>query len=178
MNYYDEKIYIAAVDKNDKVLKPIERWEAHKAGVLHRAFTVCLYFEGKILLQHRKHPVFDDVFDLTCSSHPVFYRDHIQDTKNAVYETLVREWDVSKKDLISEIVHKGYIYYKVKDPKSIYIEHEICHLYTAHINRLPFPNSEYAYGYTVMKKEMFSKKASTMYRYLAPWVIKLLSILD
>ena len=99
MDYYKEKIYLAAVDKSDTVLEGVERWEAHEKGILHRCFTVCLFFKDKIVMQHRKHPVFDGVFDLTCSSHPVFKNGKIQRNEEAVFETLEREWSVAKGDL-------------------------------------------------------------------------------
>ena len=71
MDYYKQKQYLAEVDKNDKVLGEIEKWECHKKGVLHRGYTCILIYKGSYIFQHRKHPVFSGVFDLSFSSHPL-----------------------------------------------------------------------------------------------------------
>ena len=71
-NYYQKQLFILEVDKNDNPIKKIERWQAHKEGVLHRGFTTILKYKNSFILQIRKHPVFDGFFDLSFSSHPVF----------------------------------------------------------------------------------------------------------
>ena len=60
---------IATCDKNGNITGEIEKWEAHKKGILHRAYTVAIMHKGKLLLQHRKHPAFGGVLDATISSH-------------------------------------------------------------------------------------------------------------
>lgn len=177
MDYYEKKQLLAVVDKNDTVLKKIDKWEAHEKGVLHRGFTVCLFYQDKIILQHRKHPVFDGVYDLTCSSHPYFKDGVLQTTTDAVIETLKREWDIVPSDLSSPLRHKGQIYYQAKDPKSIYQEHEICHLYCADIDKLPSPNFDFSYGFSLMTKDQIMDKKTPIRGIFAPWIQPLLTIL-
>src|SRR5690606_8547615 len=107
MNYFNQKQYIAQVDRNDNIIGKIEKWEAHTKGVLHRAFTVAIFFEDKVLVQHRKHPVFDKVFDVTVSSHQIYENDTLQDDKIALMNTLQREWNISKDNLLKEPKLKG-----------------------------------------------------------------------
>ncbi len=169
MNYYSNKLYLAEVDNNDQIIGKVERWEAHEKGILHRGFTVVLFYDGKIVLQHRKHPAFDGYWDMTFSSHQIYLNnDRLQDNLDAIYETLKREWNVDKNGLINEPMFLGKIYYKAKDPKSIYTEHEIDYIYSAKLKDDPHPNLDYAYGSQLIDKlEIKNLKLKIK---LAPWI--------
>lgn len=177
MDYYKKKQLLALVDENDKITGKLDKWEAHKKGLLHRGFTVCLYYKDQIILQHRKHPVFDGVYDLTFSSHPVYKNDTIQDNLDAVYESLLREWNIKKEDLLYEPIQKGPFYYKAKDPRSDYTEHEMCSLYISEIVTLPSPNLDFAYGFSFVPKDKIIKNELPIITSFAPWVPKLLEVL-
>ena len=82
MDYYKQKQFLAQVDKNDRILGKIEKWEAHKKGVLHRGYTCILIYKGSYIFQHRKHPVFDGVFDLSFSSHPLCHPELARPSKS------------------------------------------------------------------------------------------------
>lgn len=170
MDYYKNLFYIAQVDEKDTITGKVERWEAHEKGILHRAFTVAIFYQGKVVIQHRKHPVFDDVYDVTVSSHQIYVHDKLQDDLEAVYPTLQREFGISQQDLLSPPVYKGNIYYKAPDPKSRYIEHEVCHIYTCEVKNLPQPNLDFAYGSLLASIEELKDKNSSLYSKLAPWV--------
>lgn len=171
MDYYKKVRDLIKVDDNDKAVGRVERWEAHRQGVLHRGFTINIIVGGKIVLQHRKHPVFDGWFDLGCSSHPVFLKDKEQDTHQAVKETLKREWNLDDGSY-SPIQHRGYVIYHSKDKYSEYKEHELCHLYQIQTNTILKPNYHYAYGFSLVSKEELAK-TSPITKILAPWVIEL-----
>lgn len=174
MNYFEQEQYIAQVDTNDNVIGKTEKWEAHKKGILHRAFTVAIFFEDNVLLQHRKHPVFDKVFDVTISSHQIYESDTLQTDEVAVLNTLQREWNIGKDNLLGEPELKGTIYYKAQDLLSEYIEHEMCHIYTCQIKDLALPNLEFAYGYSLEKISDIKNKTNNLNPELAPWVKKTL----
>lgn len=170
MSYYDETQYIAHVDRNDTILDKVERWEAHKNGILHRAITVAVFYNDFAILQHRKHPVFDNVFDLTVSSHQLYTENQLEADTDTIYRTLDRELGLQKGDLTASPTHEGSIYYKARDPHSTYIEHEACHIYTCKTATVPRINLEYAYGYSLQKTEEITNKKSPLYAILAPWV--------
>jgi len=170
MDYYKEKQYIAQVDKNDNVLGKIEKWEAHKKGVLHRAFTMILYYRDKIILQHRKHPVFDGYFDLSFSSHQIFIHDKLEDDLTTIYKTLKREWNLDKSGLIAEPKKMGQIYYKTKDPQSVFYDHEIDYIYEGTLSKLPNPNYNFAYGFSLVEKKLITDNRLPTTKLLAPWV--------
>src|SRR5574340_877974 len=153
MNYYSNRLYLAEVDTSDQITGKVERWLAHEKGILHRGFTVILFYDNRMVLQHRKHPAFDKFWDLTFSSHQIYLNDgRLQDNSDAIYETLKREGNIDKNGLINEPQFLGKIYYKAKDPQSIYTEQEIDYIYSAKLKEKPNPNLEYAYGFKLLDK--------------------------
>jgi len=167
--YYQQQIFIPHVDEEDNFLGPVERWEAHEKGVLHRAFTVAVFYNGQIICQHRKHPVFDDVFDFTASSHPQVIEGKIQPTEEAVINTLQREWNMRQSD-IGNLEKKGFAVYHDKDPNSKYSEHEYCYLYICETGKEPVVNSEIAYGFSLASVESLKNKTHEASSKLSPWV--------
>ncbi len=169
LDYYKEKQFIAKVDRDGNILGEIEKWDAHKKGILHKALTVTLIFNGKFLVQHRKHPAFDKTYDATSSSHQLFINGKLQSTEEAALNCLEREWGLNKKYL-KNLKNLGAIYYKTKDPKSEFTEHEICDVITVEIDSKPEPNLDFAYDALLVSKQELTDKNSRIYRNLAPWI--------
>lgn len=167
--HYERKLILARCDKSGKILGPVERWEAHEKGILHRAFSVVIIYQDKLLVQHRRHPVFDGVFDVTCSSHQIYEKGKLQDTIEATLDCLKREWGLAKNNVF-DLKDNGTIYYKAKDKFSIYTEHEVCNVVTCEVKNLPKPNMEVSYGYSLVSMEELKNKNSRIYQNLAPWV--------
>lgn len=173
--YYQQKIFIPHVDEKDNFLGPVERWEAHEKGILHRAFTVAVFYQGKIICQHRKHPVFDDVFDFTASSHPqIINSTEIQGLEDAILKTLQREWNMEQSH-IKNLMKKGFALYDDKDPKSKYREHEYCYLYVCETEREPVANLEMAYGFSLVSIEDLKNRTHEVSNKLSPWVKEFLN---
>jgi isopentenyl-diphosphate delta-isomerase len=170
MDYLKETQHIAHVTEEDVVVDQIEKWEAHKKGILHRAFTLTISYKDTILLQYRKHPVFDGVFDATISSHPIYEGSSLQEDQEAIKLTMKREWDLETKDLCAPVTYRGKIYYQARDPKSEYIEHEVCHIYSCEISDLKLPNLDMAYGFCLKTKKELQDPFDPLYPLLAPWV--------
>lgn len=168
--YYKQKQIIAKVDREGNIIGKVEKWEAHRKGILHKAFSVGLVYKDYYLIQHRKHPAFDGVFDLTSSSHQLYINGKLETTIEATYKCLEREWYLQKKDIIGKPINEGAVYYKAKDTKSEFIEHEVCEMVFVKIKKIPTPNYEFAYGYSMVKKEDFLNKKGRIYENLAPWV--------
>lgn len=171
MKYYQRKLFLAEVDKNDNSIGKIERWQAHRDGVLHRGFTAILTYQDNIVLQHRKHLAFDGYFDLTFSSHQIYKNKKLQTDLEAIYEALKREWNVDKTGLMEEPKFLGKFYYKAKDSHSIFTEHEIDYIYQAELKNLPNSNPDFAYGF-----ELISKEEINNYK-LAPWVEEIITMI-
>lgn len=173
-NYYQKTFYLAQVDNNDQILGKIERWEAHKKGILHRGLTAILIFNDQIILQKRRHPVFDSYWDISFSSHPIFINGKIQDSKEAVLMTLKREWITKEEIKKNQIIYLDKFYYQAKDEKSGLIEHEIDYLFLINLKSIPEFNSQYAYEITMIEKNSLKNKKVfkdiLKGKKLAPWV--------
>ncbi len=168
--YLKLKQMIATCDRKGNITGEIEKWEAHKKGILHRAFTVAIIYKGNLLVQHRKHVAFDGVLDVTISSHQLMVNGKLEDTIQSTLNTLKREWNISKNDLVKPLKNEGFVYYKAKDKFSEFTEHEVCDLLVAEIKTLKEPNFEFAYGYSLVIKEELMRRNSRLYKNLAPWV--------
>jgi len=168
-NYYQKQLFILKVDRNDNPIKKIERWQTHKEGILHRGFTAILKYQNSLILQHRKHPVFDGFFDLSFSSHPVFINDRLQTFEEAISKTFKREWVSEEKNLDIKFLDKYY--YKEKDEKSGYIEHEINYLYLINLKKEVKNNPLYSYGMKSLTKDELINKFEIIN--FAPWVKKI-----
>ncbi len=158
------------VDKSGETVGKGERWEVHKKGLLHRGFTAVILYKAYVILQFRKHPVFDGVFDLSFSSHPYYKNNKLVDDIASIKESLEREWKAQlKKDL--KIAFLGKVKYCSKDKNGL-IENEIDYFYKLSLNQVPKINPDFAYGLTMIKKDRIKK--GDFYpiprALLAPWI--------
>ena len=165
-----QKQIIAACDKKGDIIGGIERWEAHRKGILHRAFTLTLIYKNFYVLQHRKHACFDGVLDITSSSHQLMSNGKLEDTLESARKCLFREWKINESDILGKFKLKGAIYYKARDAKSVYTEHEICDIVEVRLKKIPTPAYEFAYGSSLVTKGELANKKSRIYSLLAPWV--------
>lgn len=160
------------VNTSDQIVGKIERWEAHKKAVLHRAFTIALIWNNKFVCQQRKHPLFDKVLDLTASSHTFYENDKLKNEHEVVMHTLNREWGIPAYQLNGKPKLKGKVYYKSYDGS--FWEHEVCRLYVAKINVLPNYDPEYAYGMSLLSQDEIYNYHSDEYP-LSPWVTEIIN---
>lgn len=168
--YYKEKQMIARVNRQGKILGEIEKWEAHKKGILHRAISVALLYKEQYVIQHRKHIAFDGMFDITVSSHQLMKDGKMEDTVECTLRALKREFNVDLNGLKKSPTIEGFVYYKAKDKYSEFTEHEIDDVLIAELKSLPNPNYEFAYGYSLVTKDELKRTSSRLYQNLAPWV--------
>lgn len=175
MDYYKEKQFIAEVNEEDEVVGKIEKWEAHKKGILHRGYTAIITFEDQFVLQHRKHPVFDNVLDFSFSSHQLYIKNDLQDGVVAVLDGLQREWGIHAEDIMDDITFVKKVTYKAFDDVSGHYEHEIDYVYSVELNKMPTPVYDYAYGfYTIHKNNIEKIQDPRIYSMLAPWAQKII----
>jgi isopentenyl-diphosphate delta-isomerase len=66
--------HVILVDANDRAVGTMEKMEAHRKGILHRAFSVLLFNDaGQVLLQKRSKGKYHSsgLWTNTCCSHPL-----------------------------------------------------------------------------------------------------------
>lgn len=133
-----EKIIL--VDRKDRKTGTGEKLEVHKAGRLHRAFSIFVFnSKGETLLQKRAKGKYHSggLWTNACCSHP---REG-EELKEAVHRRLKQEmgFDCSLKEIFSFI-------YKVKFGNGLY-EHELDHVFVGRFEGKPVPDPEEAEGW-------------------------------
>ncbi len=148
----DEQV-ILACDANGRFLEYIPKNKGHEGkGQRHLAITVLLFNKkGQVLLQKRKHKVFDNIWDLTGATHPLHLKDHDESFEEATLRCLKREYGIKN----IELKKVGEFSYFAKDGDKC--ENECCALlvgkYDGEINL----NKEVGYEYKWVDKKDFLK---------------------
>lgn len=169
-DYFSQKINLILVDKKDKIKGSIDRWQCHQEGILHRGFTCVIKLEKFYIIQKRKHKVFDNVFDLSFSSHPRMLKNNKpQKIEEAIIENFKREWNFKGKIKKLKLLDKYF--YKEKDEKSGFFENEINYLYLMEIDGKIKNKEEYSYGMDYLDFETLYKKFKKFN--FAPWIKKI-----
>lgn len=130
-----EKIIL--VDRNDREIGTGEKLDVHRAGRLHRAFSIFAFnSKGELLIQKRAKGKYHSggLWTNTCCSHPRA-GERLED---AVHRRLKHEmgFDCPLKEAFSFI-------YKVKFDNGLY-EHELDHVFIGKFEGKPKPNPEEA----------------------------------
>lgn len=161
---------ILAVDDDGKFLEYISKEAGHKGkGKRHLAITVLLYnSQGQVLLQKRKHQIFDNVWDFTGATHPLH---KIEGADESLIEATLRclrvEWGISEVKSLSE---KGVFNYSAQDKE--YSENEYCYLMVGEYEGEVKLDPEVGYEYKWMSKREFLKDVQNNPQNYAPWVIE------
>jgi isopentenyl-diphosphate delta-isomerase len=125
---------VVLVDEQDNELGSMEKMEAHRKGVLHRAFSVLLFnSKGEVLLQKRSSNKYHSagLWTNTCCSHPK----PTESIEVAVRRRLKEEMGI---DIQPEFAYK--FLYKVALENDL-IEHELDHVYIGIFDNEPIINS-------------------------------------
>lgn len=161
---------VILVDENDNFLgKYAPRHEAHIGeGLHHRAF-VCFLFDkhGKILLQKRKHWLWDGLWDLTAVSHPLFIDGREESYQESASRALKQEMGIE-----GVAVEKigGFNYY-AKHEKDNGCENEYCAILRGRYDGPVKPNREDVYEYKWMDLEEFVKDIKKQSQVYTPWAV-------
>jgi len=113
---------VVLVDPDDNVLGLMEKLQAHKKGLLHRAFSVFIFnSHGEILLQQRSDSKYHSPSKWTnaCCSHPRENESYKDAANRRVYEELGIKCPLEK---------KFHFIYKVKVEENLW-EHELDHVF-------------------------------------------------
>lgn len=126
---------VILVDPKDNIIGTMEKMEAHKKGVLHRAFSILLFNdEGKVLLQKRSHNKYHSrgLWTNTCCSHPL----PGEKLEDATRRRLKEEMGI---DLQTTFSHT-FIYKALLDQNLT--EHELDHVFVGTFNGTPSINKK------------------------------------
>ena len=169
----DEQI-ILAVDDNGKFLEYIPKSVGHTGeGKRHLAITVLVYnTQGQVLLQKRKHKVFDNIWDFTASTHPLHTDSGDESLEQAALRALKEEYGIGEVGELREVGEFNY-YAKVQD----LCENEHDHILVGEYNGGISLNSQHGYeAKWVDKKEVLKDMESNPQNYTA-WAKESLKVL-
>lgn len=167
---------ILEVSDGGRFLKYISKEEGHQGkGKKHLAITVILEnSKGQILLQKRKHRIFDNIWDITGATHPLHKSDGTDENlEQATRRCLKKEWGI---DHMGEIRKLGVFNYFA--PYGDFCENEHCAVMFGEYDGQLNLNKEIGYEYKWVAKEDFLKditKNPSKYTKWAQGTVRILS---
>ncbi|HKZ36594.1 MAG TPA: isopentenyl-diphosphate Delta-isomerase [Chryseolinea sp.] len=126
---------VILVDAKDNVIGTMEKLEAHRKGVLHRAFSILIFnSKGEVLLQKRSKNKYHSggLWTNACCSHPMPH----ESMSEATRKRLKHEMGI---DLQPQFAYK-FVYKKHLDKDLI--EHEFDHVFIGKYDGVPSTNLE------------------------------------
>jgi len=131
---------VILVDENDRPIGEMEKLEAHRTGLLHRAFSVFIFNdENELLLQQRAYGKYHSggLWTNTCCSHPVSG----ETTEAAAARRLKEEMGFSTGlEFVTSFIYKAEL-------DNGLFEHEFDHVFTGRYNGNPVPDAEEVAGW-------------------------------
>lgn len=135
-------------------------------GIKHRAFvTLIENKKGEVLLQKRKHVLWDGFWDTTAISHNLHLEDHDETYSEAGNRALHGEMGVPEIDL----KNVGGFPYFVTFGKMC--ENEYCAILTGSYDGEIKPNKDAVYEYIWLDKKEFIKNCMSDEKTYTPWAI-------
>lgn len=158
---------ILAVDDNGNFLGYIPKEEGHLGqGKRHLAIAVLLNnSKGQVLLQKRKHKIFDNIWDITGATHPLQKENGTDESlEEATRRCLKEEWGITDIEGIMDIGAFNYF-----AQFGNYCENEHCCLMIGEYNGDVKLNPEVGYEYKWMDKTEFLEDLKNNPQKYTPW---------
>jgi len=156
------------VNENDQFFGKYEtRKKCHTGkGLHHRAFVVLLANKkGEVLLQKRKHTLWNNYWDITAATHVLHLKDHDETYKEAAQRALLSEMGIS--DVVLKKVG-GFNYYASYGENC---ENEYCAILTGTYNGSVKPDQDAVYQYQWTRKNEFIENCLKEVQTYTPWAI-------
>lgn len=166
---YEEKQIIIACDDSGNLGGYIPKEVGHIGdGQRHLAIAVLLINQnGEVLLQKRKHRVFDDIWDVTGATHPLHRPDGTDETlEEATLRCVKREFGIEPKE-VRNLKSYGAFNYFAKDGN--HCENEYCAMMVGEYDGEVSLNPQEGYGYKWISKEEFIKDIERSPGKYTPW---------
>ena len=142
-------------------------------GKRHLAISVLLYnSKGEVLLQKRKHKVFDDIWDVTGATHPLHKDGKDESLEEATWRCLDREYGIKEKILLKKL---GFFNYFAKYGE--HCENEHCAILVGEYNGSLSLSTEVGYSYKWVSEEEFLKDIKKNPQKYSPWAVEAAKII-
>jgi isopentenyl-diphosphate delta-isomerase len=146
----ESKEFVVLVDREDREVGLMEKMEAHRQGVLHRAFSVFLFNDkGELLLHQRAYTKYHSagLWTNTCCSHPRAG----EKLEDAVNRRLQEEMGIQCN------TERRFSFIYQADLEHDLIEHELDHVFLGFYNAEPQPDSDEVNAWKYMSIEDIRK---------------------
>lgn len=173
-----EEQIILACDDDGNFLEYIPRMVGHTGeGRRHLAITVLIYnSKADLLLQRRKHKVFDNIWDFTASTHPLHTSEGDESLEQATMRALKDEYGISEVENLKDIGEFNY-FSPYHTAQGVFCENEHDHILTGEYNGEIVLNPNVAYeAKWVNKKEALKDIEKNPDKYSA-WTKESLKVL-
>lgn len=174
-NLFEGQI-ILAVDDNGKFRgEYIPKMVGHTGeGKRHLAISVLVYnSKGQVLLQLRRHKIFDHIWDVTGATHPLHKEGSKDETiEDATLRCLKREYGIKE---VKGLRNLGFFNYFEKYGELC--ENEHCAILVGEYNGELKVNPETAYDIRWMDKKEFLEDVEENPKRYTPWAIEAVKIL-
>lgn len=135
-------------------------------GITHLAFTLLiLNNKNEVLLQERKHLLWDHFWDLT-NSHPLHLETHDENIGEAVSRCLWKEWGINFP--VEELFSFRYF----ASHKDNFCESEYCVFLLGKYDGKVYPDDEVAYGYKWMNLTDLKNDVKIHPEFYTPWFLR------
>ncbi len=146
----------------------------------HVGITIAMLDErGRVLLQHRKHRIFDDVWSLSGDTHPRKYGDQrVETLRQAAERCALEDWGVRIRNWTQAV----NVSYSARDPRNPkYCENELLYVLISRIGEPVHTNRQNAYASrwaetAEIARESRSDRGKPIDRKYAPWVHAVFSL--
>ncbi|MDO8573750.1 MAG: NUDIX domain-containing protein [Candidatus Daviesbacteria bacterium] len=157
---------ILAVDDRGEFLEYIPKEVGHTGdGKRHLAIAVLLYnSKGQVLLQKRKHKIFDNIWDITGATHPLRSGNTDETMEEATERCLSEEWGIKQKITLKNL---GFFNYFAK--YNGFCENEHCFLMTGQYDGELSLNPDLGYEYKWVERAEFLKDIAQNPANYTPW---------
>jgi isopentenyl-diphosphate delta-isomerase type 1 len=158
------------VDEANTTLGYAPREECHAGdGLLHRAVAVVLLDrQQRILLQHRRSPLWDGFWDLTAATHPLVSDGREESCLDAAQRCLSSEWNIETQ------LHERFAF-TYFERHGVSSENEYCVVYTGEYDPPVSPNPDCAYGFHWLPFDACQQDLNESIRTYTPWAYIALS---
>lgn len=167
---------VILVDENDNFLGYAPRHEAHQGkGLRHRAFVCFLLNKsGEVLLQKRKHWLWDNLWDVSAISHPLHLNGRDETYEEAASRALRHEMGIEGV-AVEEV---GAFTYFIPHDKDNECENEYCVILFGKYSGPVLPNKEDMYEYKWLNFDKFMSGVKTDPNKYTPWAKLMIETLE
>jgi isopentenyl-diphosphate delta-isomerase len=157
-----ERNNVVLVDHDDGAIAVMDKLEAHRKGLLHRAFSIFIFnSKGEMLLQQRAAQKYHGggLWTNACCSHPQWD----EDITESAAQRLQYEMGIS-----CDLEHVFKFIYRA-DVENNLIEHELDYIFVGHTDDMPVVNHAEVQNYQWISPEILVQKLQSHPELFTTW---------